>query len=240
MSRWATEDGRRSRTGERGISRLPESGRSTRRDSRVPDPWDGGQVLLHVRPPRSRRRPHHHGDDGLAERRARAPTPATAALKSPLTMRSGTSRGKEVRMRRRRTPPALEIVTIRPTGLAPRPAERSPRPVPLRTGGRSGLLGVSPGPDDLSRRDQRETRPERQVGRKNAGRHAARLERRSEILRLGRRAEMDMPSATEAPVPALIAPDCSQEIDLAERGPLDITEIELTIGTLPQHEAEWH
>jgi len=46
-------------------------------------------------------------------------------------------------MRRRRTPPALEIVTIRPTGLAPGPAERSPLPVPLRTGCRSGLLGVS-------------------------------------------------------------------------------------------------
>ena len=41
---------------------------------------------------------------------------------------------------------------------------------------------------------------------------------------------------TEAPVPALIAPDCSKEIDLAERGPLDITEVELTIGTLPEHE----
>jgi hypothetical protein len=38
-------------------------------------------------------------------------------------------------------------------------------------------------------------------------------------------------------VPALIAPDGSQEVDLAERGPLDITEIEFTIGTLPQHEA---
>ena len=140
-------------------------------------------------------------------------------------------------MRRWRTPPAPEIVTIRPTGLAPRPAERSPRPVPLRTGCRSGLLGVSRGPDDLSRRDQREPRPERRVARKNAGRHAARLERRCEILRLGRRAGMDRPSATEAPVPALIAPDCSQEIGLAERGPLDITEIELTMGTLPQHEA---
>jgi hypothetical protein len=111
-------------------------------------------------------------------------------------------------MRRRRTPPALEIVTIRPTGLAPRPAERSPRPVPLRTGCRSGLPGVSRGPDDLSRRDQRETRPERRVGRKNPGRYAARLERRREIPRLGRRAGMDRPSATEAPVPALIAP-CS-------------------------------
>jgi hypothetical protein len=48
---------------------------------------------------------------------------------------------------------------------------------------------------------------------------------------------VDRPASTEASVPALIAPDCSQEIDLAESGPLDITEIELTIGTLPQHEA---
>jgi hypothetical protein len=45
-------------------------------------------------------------------------------------------------MRRRRTRPALEVVTIRL-------AERSPRPVPLRTGWWSGLRGVSRGPDDL-------------------------------------------------------------------------------------------
>src|SRR5260370_19320891 len=43
-------------------------------------------------------------------------------------------------------------------------------------------------------------------------------------------------TSTEAALPTLIASDRPQEVDLAERGPMDIAEVEFTVGALPQHE----
>ena len=120
---------------------------------------------------RARDRGDHHQSGEHA--RTRVPTTSPNATPNDALVRGKFSRPVAGIATSQAAASPSAIVTIRPTGLAPRPAERSPRPVPLRTGCRSGLLGVSRGPDDLSRRAERETRPERRVGRMNAGRHAA-------------------------------------------------------------------
>jgi hypothetical protein len=43
--------------------------------------------------------------------------------------------------------------------------------------------------------------------------------------------------STEASLPALIAPDCTEEVAFAERRPVGIAEVELAVSTLPRHEA---
>jgi len=45
------------------------------------------------------------------------------------------------------------------------------------------------------------------------------------------------PLSTEASLPALIAPDCTEEVDFAERRPVGIAEVELAVSTLPRHKA---
>jgi hypothetical protein len=45
------------------------------------------------------------------------------------------------------------------------------------------------------------------------------------------------PSATKPPLPVLVGPDCSQEVDLPKGRPRHVAEIEFAVGALPEEKA---